>query len=227
MYEPKIKVYFILFFVMSMLCLCLLVSEAKKIPKSDPQNWEECEGYIIESTENKLIISYQENGNIHYYFKQYLPGTEIDKNETIKLFYYKDNPEEAVEKIYESYSIIVIFVAIITMYFVGMTIFCYRYITISKNGKRVQLKIVDYTPVADNTGGVVYRFVWQKENKIKYLTDPFRTYAYKEIIDLCGITDIYCYVRNENSRYCYADFEGTFEENNISLSMAKRATNLK
>ena len=86
---------------------------------------------------------------------------------------------------------------------------------------------MDYIPVADNTGGVVYRFVWQKENKIKYLTDPFRTYAYKEIIDLCGITDIYCYVRNENSRYCYADFEGTFEENNISLSMTKRATNLK
>lgn len=227
--EPKIKVYFTIFFVCSILCLCFLFSEIKKIPESNPANWEECEGYVVEKAENRTIYSYQENGNVHYYLRQYLPGTEAEASNTIKLLYYKEDPEKVVEEIMGSYTAItvIVMVGLFTTLFIGTSAFLYRYMTIPKKGMRVKLKIQDSIPSSNDGMGISYRFMWQKDDKIKYFTDPYRTYAYKEIIDLCGITEVYCYVRNEKSRYCYADFEGTFKENNISLSMTKRRTDLK
>ena len=231
MYEPKIKGYFAGFLVFSILLLWFLFSEIEKIPESNPANWEECEGHVVEEIDNRTIYSYQENGNFHhyYYLRQYLPGTEAEASNTIKLFYYKENPEKVVEEIMGSYTVItvMVMVGLFAMLFIGMTVFMYRYMTIPKKGMRVKLKIQDSIHDSNGGMGMVYRFMWQKDNKIKYLTDPYRTCAYKEIIDLCGITEVYCYVRNDKSRYCYADFEGTFEENNISLSMTKRGTDLK
>ena len=216
MLNIRIKGWFYFFLCITILLCCRMLASIRDIPKWDSSNWQECEGYIVEKSYTRKIISYSENENIHYSLMTDLSlNDESDLSKPISMYYYKNNPEICAYSIDNGYKLLFFMLLIATIFVGGMTAICYEYLSLPKKGKKVTLEYVNTT-----SGYGIYKFKLERDNKIKYLKDPYKSYIYKEILDLCNIKEVNCYVKGEKSRLCYADFEETFENNNISISVS-------
>ena len=219
MKDYKIKLLFILLLVVSIFCVKGLLRLIINIPKSDPSNWVESEGHIIERSKNAAIVEYQVNEESYYYMKLYVDNNQnIDSDEPIKMFYYRDNPKECDEDLPKLYTASIVFMALFTCIPVCATIFVYIYIITSKKGKKLKLKYVGTVLTSNMYPSMYYKFLWQEENRSKFLIDMWKPSIYKSILEVCGIQEVICYVRSDKSNYCYADFNETLEEKNIVLS---------
>ena len=228
MKDYKAKILFILFLIVSILCVKTLIKVIRNIPKSNPSNWVECEGHIIERSKDTALVEYQANEELYYYMRNYIGDDQnINSDDPIKMYYYRDNPKECYEYLPSLYMVSVVVVALFTCVPVYATAFIYAYIITPKKGKKLKLKFIGTELMSNMYTNIYYKFLWKEDNKIKYLRDMWKPSTYKSVLEVCGIQEVNCYVRSDKSKFCNADFDGTLEEKNIVLSLSNKKYYIK
>ena len=223
MQDSGLKLIFGSFILIFLFFFLFLLSIVARIPKTNISNWEECTGTIISvDNNNNYLISYDENGNTHYFVKYSTiassstnTSAEFEENDTIKLFYYKANPTKVSEQAPESISMDIILWAIGLIIFIALYYYIFRIFHKPKNGIKEHLKLVSKTNPNSTTG---YVLLWEKDGKQKYLSAPNGLNLVGDILEITNISNIICYIKSEHSRTCYADIDETFEENNMVIS---------
>ena len=97
----------------------------------------------------------------------------------------------------------------------------YKIIHKPKNGLVENLPLVESNGLTPNLNISSYTFLWEKDGKQKNLSAPCTIPEIGHILKDTGITEIICYIKNENATSCYADFDETLEKNNSAISSSR------
>ena len=196
------------------------------LSKDPATKWQECSGTVIsKSSSGDILYSYKENGNTHYqvrYRRTINQSEELEKNDIINLFYDKENPERVVYVIPQNASALIIGLLLIG---IGICMYplvaAYKIIHKPKNGLVENLPLVESNGLNPNLNISSYTFLWEKDGKQKNLSAPCTVPEIGYILKDIGITEIICYIKNENATSCYADFDETLEKNNSAISSSR------
>ena len=222
--DLKALVCILLFFIS--LQLIGLFYNIVNLSKDPATKWQECSGTVIsKSSSGDILYSYTENGNTHYQVKYYRtinPSDKLEENDIINLFYDKENPEIVVYVTPQNTSPLIIGLLLIG---IGICMYplviAYKIIHKPKSGLVEELPLVESNGLNPNLNISSYTFLWEKDGKQKNLSAPCTIPEIGHILKDTGITEIICYIKNENAISCYADFDETLEKNNSAISSSR------